>query len=162
LPVGGDGSSAFVSKVRSRLLVLRKMGGWIRLVSVPAVGGGGEFLSENKSAWGMRSRVLGAWPRLMGFSAMALSRSHGRVSSAASFKAFARWSTLRSGFGRRWSEAVFPGDGNDALSACKGSRDLDLIFFFLRPFVLARWYCCTPYSCTVYLYLYWYLYAFLN
>ena len=50
----GDGSSAFVSKVRSWLLVLRKMGGWIRLeVSVPAVGGGGEFRSKIKSARGV-------------------------------------------------------------------------------------------------------------
>ena len=56
MPAWGDGSSAFVSKVRSWLLVLRKMGGWIRLeVSVPAVGGGGEFRSKIKSARGVAS-----------------------------------------------------------------------------------------------------------
>ena len=127
--------------------------------------GSSSFLSRRSVAAASsspRSRVLGAWPQLMDFSATALSRSQGRVSSAASFKAFARWSTLRSGFGRRRSEAAFPGDGNDAVSACKGSRDLDLIFFFLRPFVLVRLYCCTPYPYTVYLYLYWYLYVFLT
>ena len=54
MPAWGDGSSAFVSKVRSWLLVLRKMGGWIRLeVSVPAVVGGGEFRSKIKSARGV-------------------------------------------------------------------------------------------------------------
>ena len=127
--------------------------------------GSGSFPSRRSAAAvssGPRSRVLGAWPRLMDFSATALSHSQGRVSTSASFKAFVRWSTLRSGFGRWRSEAAFPGDGNDAVSAYKGSRDLDLIFFFLRPFVLVRLYCCTPYSCTVYLYLYWYLYIFLN
>ena len=55
MPAWGDGLSAFVSKVWSWLLVLRKMGGWIRLVSVLAVGGGGEFRSKIKSARGVAS-----------------------------------------------------------------------------------------------------------
>ena len=74
------------------------------------------------------------------------------------FKAFVRWSTLRSGVVRRPEPAILRGGDLRRVRPAKGSGDLDVIFVFLWTFVQSGMVSSTPYSCTVYMY----LYVFLN
>jgi len=74
------------------------------------------------------------------------------------FKAFMRWSTLRSGVVRRPEPAILRGGDLRRVRPAKGSGDLDVIFVFLWTFVQSGMVSSTPYPCTVYLY----LYVFLN
>jgi hypothetical protein len=149
---GDGGSSRSASEVQRWLLGLWKTGGWFEL----------EFMRRRSSSTASsvpRSRVLGAWPRPMGVSATASSRSMGRVSTAASSKhscdgAPSDLAWCCGGRSRQSSTAGISGE----FGLQRGPGTWMYFFVFLWTFVQSGLDSCTPYPCTVYLY----LYVFLN
>ena len=149
---GWRGRRLSASEVRRWLLGSWKIGGWFGLeVPAAAVVVDSELCSKIQGARGVAPADGRLGDGLISF--------FGTSVHCGFFKAFVRWSTFRSGVVLRRPElAILHGGDLRQVRPAIGSGDLDIIFVFLWPFLQSGLDSCTPYHCTVYLY----LYVFLN